>query len=150
MPTTASADFSQFVVTTASETVCETSRDKPASLSSSTCLIYAHGLRLPFGLRYLWPAYPPCTPYIRFLFVRLRFRYPFFSPPPHGGQAWESLWGSSATTPLVDFHHRLTACPSYQKKTVHGIHPRTRPYRHDPSAVYPLKPPFLMMPGKST
>ena len=28
---------------------------------------------------------------------------------------WESLWGSSATTPLVDFHHRLTACPSYLK-----------------------------------
>ena len=63
--------------------VCETSRDKPASLSSSTCLIYAHGLRLPFGLRCLWPAYPPCTPCIRFLFVRLRFRYPFFSPTPH-------------------------------------------------------------------
>ena len=62
---------------------CETSRDKPASLSSSTCLIYAHGLRLPFGLRCLWPAYPPCTPCIRFLFVRLRFRYPFFSPTPH-------------------------------------------------------------------
>ena len=61
---------------------CETSRDKPASLSSSTCLIYAHGLRLPLGLRCLRPAYPPCTPYIRFLFVRLRFRYPFFSPTP--------------------------------------------------------------------
>src|SRR5699024_5106619 len=30
---------------------------------------------------------------------------------------WESLWGSSATTPLVDFHHRLTACPSYHKKS---------------------------------
>ena len=44
----ASADFSQFVVTTANETACETSRDKPASLSSSTCLIYAYGLRLPF------------------------------------------------------------------------------------------------------
>ena len=28
---------------------------------------------------------------------------------------WESLWGSLATTPLGDFHHRLTACPSYQK-----------------------------------
>lgn len=26
---------------------------------------------------------------------------------------WESLWGSSAITPLADFHHRLTACPSY-------------------------------------
>ena len=62
---------------------CETSRDKPASLSSSTCLIYAHGLRLPFGLRCLRSAYPPCTPYIRFLSVRLRFRYPFFSPVPH-------------------------------------------------------------------
>ena len=24
-----------------------------------------------------------CTPYIRFLSVRLRFRYPFFSPTPH-------------------------------------------------------------------
>ena len=31
---------------------------------------------------------------------------------------WESLWGSLATTPLVDFHHRLTACPSYYKKAV--------------------------------
>ena len=83
MPTTASADFSQFVVTTANDAACETSRDKPVSLSSSTCLIYAHGLRLPFGLRCFRPANPPCTPYIRFLFVRLRFRYPFFSPAPH-------------------------------------------------------------------
>lgn len=24
--------------------------------------------------------------------------------------------GSSAETPLVDFHHRLAACPSYQKE----------------------------------
>src|SRR5699024_2866272 len=28
---------------------------------------------------------------------------------------WESLLGLLATTPLGDFHHRLTACPSYQK-----------------------------------
>ena len=28
---------------------------------------------------------------------------------------WELLQGSSATTPLVDFRHRLTACPSYEK-----------------------------------
>lgn len=62
---------------------CETSRDKPANLSSSTCLIYTHGLRLPFGLHCLAPAYPPCVPYIRFLFVRLRFRYPFFSLAPY-------------------------------------------------------------------
>ena len=31
---------------------------------------------------------------------------------------WESLWGSSATTPLVDFHHRLTACPSYKENVL--------------------------------
>ena len=36
---------------------------------------------------------------------------------------WESLWGSSATTPLVDFHHRLTACPSY-KQTDTRFHAR--------------------------
>ena len=34
---------------------------------------------------------------------------------------WESLWGSSATTPLVDFHHRLTACPSYLKIKIPAI-----------------------------
>ena len=56
---------------------------KPASLSSSTCLIYIHGLRLPFGLCCPKPAHPPCTPCIRFLSVKLRFRYPFFSPIPH-------------------------------------------------------------------
>ena len=53
--------------------------------------------------------------YIKFLFVRLRFRYPFFSPVPHGYKPWESLWGCSATSSLVDFHHRQTACPSYKK-----------------------------------
>ena len=39
-------------------------------------------------------AYPPCTS-----------RY----------KPWESLRGSSPTTPLRDFHHRLTAYPSYTK-----------------------------------
>lgn len=28
---------------------------------------------------------------------------------------WEALWGSLSTPPLVDFRHRLTACPSYAK-----------------------------------
>ena len=47
------------------------------------CQYWTNYTTLPFGLRCLWSAYPPCTPYIRFLFVRLRFRYPFFSPTPH-------------------------------------------------------------------
>ena len=36
---------------------------------------------------------------------------------------WESLWGSSATTPLVDFHHRLTACPSYKERAARFCEP---------------------------
>lgn len=59
--------------------------------------------------------------YIKFLFVRLRFRYPFFSPVPHGYKPWESLWGCSATSSLVDFHHRQTACPSYKKRKDRGL-----------------------------
>ena len=57
----------------------------PSLVSLYPCgvMIYVYGLRLPLGLHCLWPAYPPCTPYIRFLSVRLRFRYPFFSPTPH-------------------------------------------------------------------
>ena len=52
---------------------------------------------------------------IRFLFVRLRFRYPFFSPVPHDtnlGVAFEFV-GNYAS---VDFHHRALICPSYNKK----------------------------------
>ena len=66
-------------------------RKRPLNFQERLCLAIdsalakrpAHGLRLPFGLRCLRSAYPPCTPYIRFLSVRLRFRYPFFSPVPH-------------------------------------------------------------------
>lgn len=32
----------------------------------------------------------------------------------------KSLSGSLATTPLVDFHHRRTACPSYSERTAPG------------------------------
>jgi len=103
MPTTASADFSQFVVTTANGTVCETSRGKSPNLSSFTCPIYAPWLRLPLGLCCLAPAYPHGTPYIgrhgnryrNFLSVRPRFRYPFFSPVPHGsnlGSRYRVRW----------------------------------------------------------
>lgn len=81
--TMAFADFSQFIVTAASFTVCETSRDKAANLSSSPRLIYARRLRLSFGLLCLKPAYLQLMPYIVFLFARLRFCCPFFSPTSH-------------------------------------------------------------------
>ena len=54
--------------------------------------------------------------HIQFLSVGPRFRYCFFSPAPHDANLASRYGGSSATTPLVDFHHRLTACPSYTKK----------------------------------
>ena len=81
--TMASADFSQFVVTTANETACETSRDKSRTFP-----------RLPVrftqqGYGCLWDFTDPCRLIrllrlvIGFLFVGPRFRYGFFSPTPH-------------------------------------------------------------------
>lgn len=78
-------------------------------------LIYAGGLRLSLGLRCLEPAHLPTTPHIRFLFVRIRFRYPFFSPTSHDANLG-NRHGLSAATPLVEFHHKLTTCPSYRQK----------------------------------
>ena len=78
-------------------------------------LIYADGLRLPLGLRCLKPAHLPTTPLIRFQFVRIRFRYPFFSPTSHDANLGNHH-GLSAATPLVEFHHRLTACLSYHQQ----------------------------------
>ncbi len=111
----ASADFSQFVVTTANGTACETSRDKPASLSSSGFLIYAHDLRLPFGFH--WPLaslsvmYALCQVSVYQVAISLSLLLTYTLRC----KSWQSLWVSSATTPFVDFHHRLTACPSYTK-----------------------------------
>ena len=97
---------------------CETSRDKPASLSSSACLIYACGLRLPFGLRCLLPAHPPHSPYYQVSVRQVTISLSLLLAHTSRCRPWESLLGSLATTPLVDFHHKLAACPSYNKKTV--------------------------------
>ena len=66
------------------------------------CICISFSIFFRLGLYCSLPACPPCTPCISFLFVRLRFR---------------SLLGSLAATPLVEFHHRLTACLSHTKKT---------------------------------
>ena len=100
MPTTASADFSQFVFTTANETVCETSRGKSPNLSSFTCPIYATGLRLPFGLCCFVPAYPPVTPWYRLPVRRATISLWLLLPCSSRCKACQSLSGSLATTPL--------------------------------------------------
>lgn len=81
---------------------------KPSSFSSFTCLIYIYGLRLPFGLRYLSPAYPPYMPYIRFLFIKLWFRYLFFLLAPHSIKLKSPQEVCRKTIPLVNFCHKLT------------------------------------------
>ena len=52
---------------------------------------------------------------IGFLFVRLRFCYPFLSPTPHDVNLGSRFGVRRQLRPPVDFHHRPTACPSYPK-----------------------------------
>jgi len=50
---------------------------------------------------------------IRFLFVRLRLRYCFFSPTSRDVRLANHFGVRRQLRPNMDFHHRLTACPSY-------------------------------------
>ena len=79
----ASADFSQFVVTTANETACEISRDKPRNFPRLPARFTHQMLRLPFGFTAFCQLVRLMRLSIGFLSVRPRFRYPFFSPIPH-------------------------------------------------------------------
>ena len=82
-PTMASADFSQFVVTTADETTRETSRDKSVFFPR----LPSQFTHMGYGYLLGFVVFCQLTRHIRlnigFLFVGLRFRYPFFSPAPH-------------------------------------------------------------------
>ena len=109
---------------------CETSRDKPASLSSSTCLksflVYLPDLRTWVTVAFR-TSLSPVSLSAMYALYQVSVRQATISLSlllAHTSRCkpWESLWGSSATTPLVDFHHRLTACPSYRKKDMHLMH----------------------------
>lgn len=82
-PTMASADFSQFVVTTAFSLSA-----RPHGISPCSFLVYPPNLRTWVTTAFLgFVASGQLTRHvrlcIRFLFVGLRFRYPFLSPAPH-------------------------------------------------------------------
>ena len=114
LPTMASADFSQFVVTTAFAPPA-----RPHGISRQSFLVYLPDLRTWVTVAF-WTSLPfaSLSAMLALYQVSVRqvlFRYPFFSPVPHGTNLGSRYKGSSATTPLVDFHHRLTACPSYKK-----------------------------------
>ena len=113
MPTMASADFSQFVVT-----MTFASPVRPRGISRQSFLVYlpdlrtwvtiAFGTSLPYAsLSAMYALYQVSVRQATILLSLLLACTSRCKP-------WESLWGSSATTPLVDFHHRLTACPSYK------------------------------------
>ena len=114
LPTMASADFSQFVVT-----MTFASPVRPRGISRQSFLVYlpdlrtwvtiAFGTSLPYAsLSAMYALYQVSVRQATILLSLLLACTSRCKP-------WESLWGSSATTPLVDFHHRLTACPSYIK-----------------------------------
>ena len=76
----------------------------------------------PFGLRDLRITYPPYTPLYQVSVRKATISLSLLLACTSRDKPWESLLGSSATTPTVDFHHRPTACPSYRKGE--GVRPR--------------------------
>ena len=111
-PTMASADFSQFVVT-----MTFVSPVRPHGISRQSFLVYLPDLRTWVTVAFWTSLLLASLSAIDALYqVSVRQVTISLSLPlayTSRCKPWESLWGSSATTPLVDFHHRLTACPSY-------------------------------------
>ena len=112
--TSTSADFSTFLVTMAFDTV-ETSRDKHCIFHRLPAWFTHQGYGCLWELRCLLPSCPLDTPWyhvsVRQATISLSLLPSQASPP----ETCESLRGSSATTPLMDFHHRYRTCPSYMK-----------------------------------
>ena len=117
--TMASADFLQFVVTTA-PAACKTSRDKSSVFPRLPSGFTHTGYGCLLGLRCLRPSCPPCAPSYPVSVRRATISLLLLLAYTSRCKPCKSLWGSSATTPLADFHHRLTACPSYLKNRPAG------------------------------
>jgi len=64
----------------------------------------------------LLPAHPPYAPWYPVPVRQATISLSLLLAQTSRFEPWESLWGSSLVTPLVDSHHRLTACPSYSQK----------------------------------
>ena len=81
--TMASADFLQFVVTMVNFTTCKTSRDKPILFPRLPAWFTQQGYGYLLDFVALCQLIRLLRLSIKFLFVRLRFRYCFFSPTLH-------------------------------------------------------------------
>ena len=71
---------------------------------------------MPFGLRDCLPTYPLCRPWYQVSVRQATISLSLLLACISRYKPWESLSGSSATTPLMDFHHRLMTCPSYKQE----------------------------------
>ncbi len=65
------------------------------------------------------PVHPPYTPCYQVSVRQATISLSLLLACTSRCKPWDSLWGSSATAPLVDFHHKLTARPSYIKMGIH-------------------------------
>ena len=110
--TSASADFSAFVVTIRSRTA-ETSRDKPYIFHRLLARFTHQGYGHLWELRCLLPTCPLDTPSYLIPVRQATISLLLPLPQPSPIEACKSLLGSSVTTPRVDFHHRCMTCPSY-------------------------------------
>ena len=107
-----SADFSLFVVTTLSLV-------RPHGISHTSFLVYPLDLRIKITVAF-WTSLSVVSLSAMYALYQVSVRQATISLSlllAHISRCkpWESLWGSLATTPLVDFHHRLTAYPSYKQ-----------------------------------
>lgn len=111
-PTTTSADFSQFVVTAANEPSV-----RPHGISHQSFLVYLPDLHAWVTVA-IWTLLPLASSSARRALYQVPVRQATISLSlllayTSRCKPWESLWGSLATTPHVDFHHRPAACPPY-------------------------------------
>ena len=151
--TMASADFSQFVVTThfffrirLLHAPVRPPRVRTKSFPSSTCRIYVHRFRVVTGLRPMLRPYPRCPPCMRFLFVRPRV---CLQLPSDSTSQWTPLLFSYAlpTTGCArDFHPLDFAHAGRTSKTgrlslpVRLFIPSQQPQRLRSGRRYPQSP----------
>ena len=120
--TTTSADFSQFVVTTANETACETSPLKVRTLS-----LHVPATFTGTSSNFWTSAFPAALSVFPSLICGFcpsgqRFAYSFLQIPPHDGHPCCSAIHFSLPGHVQDFHLRERAHGAQTKRAPPGAH----------------------------
>lgn len=118
--TSASADSSAFVVTMVMSTTAEVSRDKSYIFHRLLARFTHQGYGCLWELRCFMPSCPLDSPSYRISVRQATISLSLLLSQASPLETCESLCGSLATTPVVDFHHRCRTCLSYTKS--HSFH----------------------------